>query len=75
MLGGGCRLALARQHGQDHIATGDAGLQRFGAGGLDGGQPMVEHRAQHLDELAVAIGMLLQLGAHLGQARAADPSP
>ena len=27
-------LPPARQHGQDHIAAGDARLQRFGAGGL-----------------------------------------
>src|SRR5260370_39016364 len=30
-------------------------------------QPMVEHRAQHFDELAIAVGMLLELRADLGQ--------
>jgi len=54
---------LARQHGQDHIAAGDARLQRFGAGAFDGGQSMIEHGAQHLDELSVSVGMLLQLDA------------
>ena len=44
------------------------GLQRLGTGGLDRGQPMIEHRAQHLDELAIAVGVALQLGADLGQA-------
>jgi hypothetical protein len=34
-------LAPARQRG--HIATGDARLQRFRTGGLDGGQPVIEH--------------------------------
>jgi hypothetical protein len=47
------------QHGQNHIAAGEAGLQRFGAGGLDRGQPMVEHRAEHFDELTIAVGVLL----------------
>ena len=31
-------------------------VERFGAGGFDRAQPMVEHRAQHLDELAIAVG-------------------
>jgi hypothetical protein len=34
-------LPPARQHGQDHIAAGDARLQRLGAGGLDRGKPMI----------------------------------
>ena len=66
---GQLKLALPGKDGQDHIAAGDARLERFVTGGLDGGQSMIEHRTQHLDELAVAIGVLLQLGAHLGQAR------
>ena len=28
---------------------------------------MIEHRAQNLDELSIAVGVLLQLGANLGQ--------
>ena len=30
-----CGLSPARQHGQDHIAASDAGIQCFGAGGID----------------------------------------
>jgi hypothetical protein len=33
----------------------------------NGGQPVIEHRAQHLDELSVCVGVWLQLGADLGQ--------
>ena len=36
---------------------------------------MIEHRAQHLDELPVAVGVLLELGADLGQGGRGDPSP
>jgi len=32
-------LPATGQHGQDHIAAGDAGLQRFLTGGFGGGQP------------------------------------
>ena len=67
MLGGGAGRRRARQHSQDHVAAGDARLQRLGAGGLDRAEPMIENRAQYLDELAVAVGVRLQLGAHLGQ--------
>src|SRR5258708_21089941 len=42
-------------------------LQCFRTGGLDGGQPVIEHGAQHLDELSVPVGVLLQLGSDLGQ--------
>ena len=35
---------------------------------IDNGQAVIRHRAQHLDELAIPIGMALQLGAlHLSQ--------
>jgi len=34
---------------------------------------MVEHRAQHFDELAIAVGVALQLRAHLGQGRRQVP--
>src|SRR5271167_4678028 len=60
-------LSLARQHGQDHVAAGDARFQRLGAGSLDRAEPMIEDRAQYLDELALAVGVRLQLGADLGQ--------
>src|SRR6516164_9607233 len=50
--GWGRGLTAARQHCQDHIATSDAGLQRFRTGGLDRGQAVIEHRAEHLDELS-----------------------
>ncbi len=40
------RLPLARQNGQDDVAAGDAGLQGFGAGRLDGIKAVVQHRAQ-----------------------------
>ena len=43
------------------------GLQRLGAGGLDRRQTMIEHRAEHFDELLIAVGMLLQLCANLSQ--------
>ena len=33
----------------------DALAQRLGAGGLDRGQPVAQHRAEDLDHLAVAI--------------------
>jgi hypothetical protein len=58
------RLPLARQHAQNHLAAGDAGRDRCGprvrascGPRIDSGrprpriQPMVEHRAQHFDEL------------------------
>jgi hypothetical protein len=64
---GGVKGCCRRAHGPDHIATGDTGLQGFGTGSLDGGQPMIEHRAQHLDELSISVGVLLQLDADLGQ--------
>jgi hypothetical protein len=60
MLGGTGRLSPTCQHRQNHVAAGDARLQRLGAGGLDRGQAMIEHRAQHLDELAVAVGVMVQ---------------
>ncbi len=50
-----------------YIATGDAGLQRFRTGGLNRGHAVIQHRAQYLDELSVPVGVLLQLGADLGQ--------
>ena len=50
------------EHREDHIAAGDAGLQCFGTGRLDRGQAMVEHRAEHLDELTIAVGVALQPG-------------
>ena len=56
---GGCRCPC--EDGQNHIAARDAGRERFGAGGFDSIQPMVEHRAQDFDELAITVGMLLQL--------------
>jgi hypothetical protein len=62
------RLPLTRQYSQNHIAAGDVHRQRFGTGCLDRLQSMVEHRAQHFDELAIGIGMRLQLRAHLSQA-------
>jgi hypothetical protein len=55
-------LSLARQHGQNHVAAGDAGLQGFGTGCLDRDQAMVEHRAQHLDEMTITVGVAFQLG-------------
>src|SRR3546814_13952146 len=57
----------------DLIAAGDAGLQGLGTGRLDRGQAMVEHRPQHLDELAIAVGVALQLGANPGQGRRQVP--
>lgn len=54
------RLSLARQHSQNHIAIGEARLQRLGTGGLNRGQSVIEHRAQDFDELAVGVGMRLQ---------------
>jgi len=36
-------LSLTCQHRQNHVAAGDARLQRLGAGGLDRGQAMIEH--------------------------------
>ena len=36
---------LNAAEGLDHIATSDAGLQRFRTGGLDRGQAVIEHRA------------------------------
>ncbi len=62
------RLALPGQDGQDDVTGGESRLQRLGTGGLDGGQPMLGHGPQDLDELAVAIGMLGELGADLAQA-------
>ena len=67
------RLTLASQHGQNHVAAGDAGFQRFNAGGLDCAQPMIEHGAPHFDELAIAVGVAFQLGADLGQGRRQIP--
>ena len=49
------------------------GLQRFRTRGLDRGQAVIEHRAQHLDELSIPVGVLLQLGANLGQRRRQCP--
>ena len=34
-------LSLAREDGDDHVAAGDAGLQRLGADGLHGGHAMI----------------------------------
>ena len=48
------------------IAAGDAGRERFAAGGIDSIEPMVEHRAEDFDELAITVGMLLQLRTDLG---------
>ena len=58
---------LPGKDGQDHIATGDAGLHRLGTGGLDGGQPVIKDGTQHLDELTIRVGMWRQSGANLGQ--------
>jgi len=41
--------------------------QRLGAGGLDRAEPVIENRAQYLDELAVAVGVRFEFVAHLGQ--------
>ena len=56
-----------------HRRWGDACLQRFGAGGLNGGQPVIEHRAGHFDELPISVGVLLQFGADLRQSRRQIP--
>jgi hypothetical protein len=64
--GRGRRLSLARENGDDHVAAGDAGLQRLGAGLFDGAHAMIGRGGQNLDELAVAIGVAAQLGADLG---------
>jgi hypothetical protein len=59
---------LARQYSENHISAGDVSLQRFGAGCLNRGQSMIEHRGENFDELAVGVGVRLQLRADLGQA-------
>ena len=60
--------SLARQYGQDHIAAEDARCQGFATGCLDRGQSVVEHCTQHFDELAIVVGMRLQLRTDFGQA-------
>ena len=60
-------LSLAREDGDDHVAAGDAGLQRLGAGGLHGGHAMIGDGGENLDELAVAVGVAAQLEPDLGQ--------
>ena len=55
--------------GWSDITGGETCFQRFGTGNLDSGQPMIKHRSQHLDELAVAIDMLGELGTDLSQTR------
>ncbi len=52
-------------------ATGDARLQRLGAGAFDGGRSMIEPSryplAPHFNELAISVGAPLQLDADLGR--------
>jgi hypothetical protein len=62
-----------RHNRDDDVAVGDAGLERLGAGVFDGGNAVIGNKSQHLDELPVAIRMVLQAGAHLGEGRRQSP--
>ncbi len=66
-------MVPARQHGQDHVAAGDPRRERLGAGSLHGRQAMSQYCTEDFDELLIAVGMLLQLRANLGQRRRQCP--
>src|SRR5271169_502922 len=57
--GRGWRLPAAGEDRHDDVAVCDTGRERLDTRRLDGRQPVLRHAAEHFDELAIAIVMVL----------------
>src|SRR6478736_2330859 len=57
-------IALASQNVENDIGGMDAVGERLGAGSLDGGQAVGQHRVEDIDHLPVAVGGARELAPH-----------
>jgi hypothetical protein len=57
-------IALSGQDVEDHVGRMNAVGERLGAGGLDGGQIVGEHRSEDVDHLPIAVLDAGELASH-----------